>query len=118
MYEVFNYLWIHRFDVTKAYQLIEQQAIKAQLIDIDVEEFIAKVPTVDLRAAFYLSAEVLGKPGLMVLVPGEDYVIIDGHHRLTRKWIDRVPTMKMWAVDDRYDVQQFYECIEADKQLF
>lgn len=122
--------------------MIEQGTANAELSEIEVLQFAKSFGVdrwrqrgdgewegnynlfaahIDPKTAFSLTGEALALPGLAVNVNAPDmkgFLLIDGHHRLARKYFDGIEVMKVWTISDPNIIKEFYECLDTNKALF
>lgn len=139
MYETFEFMG-HRFDINKALELIETNAIKYNKSSLNnYEEWAKSILAVDCyelvnneyvrkegrcplfrydpNVAMKLPAEVLDKPMIMVKDPKGNHLLIDGYHRLFRAFADkRVP--EVIIISDKKAIKQFYDHHPSQVDMF
>lgn len=140
-YESYTFMG-HRFDITKALELIEQGKIKFELTELDSES-VKQWATYLLGAdkyncidgkyqrndkcvsmfrfepdkAMQLPDEATKKPVLMIRYNKEDHMLIDGHHRLFKAYMDKTE-LPVIIVSDIKAIKKFYEHDPRLKNMF
>ena len=123
--EVFRFMDL-KFDIDEAYKLIKAGQVKAVLKDWNIEQYAKEVLALDRnhpdripKSIFIrinaehvqeLPDDRVEEPGIVAVarLNGTPFTfVIDGNHRLVKRYLSGLNTMRMYVIDDPKESEKF-----------
>jgi len=100
----------HKFDITKAYNLIKNGEIKAELLEASPKELNSKVTYIDESKAESIKNDYSKPLGLIIRIKGtrDKHLLIDGNHRTYKAMLDNKDKVYYYYIKNANDIHKFY----------